>query len=45
MGLLGTEEILQRLRPDQAADMGGEDAIGAALHLARSLLNGNGARF
>ncbi len=35
--LLRAQEILQRLRPDQAADMGGEDAIGAAFHLARSL--------
>ena len=32
-GLLGAQKLLQRLRPDQAADMGGQDAVGAALHL------------
>ena len=32
-GLLGVQEILQRLRPDQAADMGREDPIEASLHL------------
>src|SRR4029453_18062174 len=31
-GLLGAQELPQRLRADQAADMGGEDTIGAALH-------------
>ena len=30
--LPGAQELLQLGRPDQAADMGGEDAIGAALH-------------
>src|SRR5919204_566873 len=32
--LLGAQKSLQRLRPDQAADMRGEDAIGAAFHCA-----------
>ena len=31
-GLLGAQELLQLRRPDQAADMGGEDAVRAALH-------------
>src|SRR4051794_25465511 len=31
--LLGTQELLQRLRPNQAADMGREDAINASFHL------------
>src|SRR5262249_2419249 len=33
-GLLRTQERLQRLGPDQAADMGGEDAVAAAFHAA-----------
>jgi ABC-type glutathione transport system ATPase component len=32
-GLLGTQKLLQSLRPDQAADMGREDALGASLHV------------
>ena len=31
-GLLGAQKFLQRRRPDEAADMGGEDAVGTALH-------------
>ena len=31
--LLGAQELLQSLRPDQAADMGREDALGASLHV------------
>src|SRR6476646_5475830 len=31
--LLGTQKLLQRLRPNQAADMGREDAINASFHL------------
>ena len=31
--LLGTQELLQRLRPNQAADMGREDAINTSFHL------------
>jgi hypothetical protein len=34
--LLRAQELLQRLRPDQAADVGGQNAFGAALHWARS---------
>jgi len=30
--LLRAQELLQRLRPDQAADVGGENPIGASLH-------------
>jgi len=30
--LPGAQELLQRLRPDQATDMGGEDPLGASLH-------------
>src|SRR5262249_24756166 len=32
--LLPTQKRLQPLRPDQTADMGGQDAVNAALHLA-----------
>src|SRR5262249_18704308 len=35
-GLLGAQERAQRRRADEAADMGGEDPIGAAFHLASS---------
>ena len=31
--LLGTQKLLQRLRPDQAADMSCEDSIDASFHL------------
>src|SRR4051812_34228577 len=31
--LLSTQELLQRLRPNQTADMGREDAIDASFHL------------
>src|SRR5262249_6661926 len=41
-GLLGTQKILQWLRPDQAADMPGEDAFRAALHLVLSLMGDAG---
>ena len=34
--LPGAQELLQRLRADQAADMGGENAVAAAFH-ARSM--------
>src|SRR5262249_48947085 len=34
--LLRAQECLQRLRPYQAADMGGEDAVAAAFHVAGS---------
>src|SRR5207247_599930 len=34
--LLGAQEVLQRRGSDQAADMSGEDAISAALHIAPS---------
>ncbi len=32
-GLLRAQEILQSLRPDQAADMGGQNAVGTSFHL------------
>jgi hypothetical protein len=35
-GLFGAQERAQRRRADEAADMGGEDSIGAAFHLASS---------
>src|SRR5262249_19381757 len=35
-GLLEPQEIEQRLRPDEAADVGGEDAFGAAFHASLS---------
>src|SRR5262249_37366908 len=35
-GLLGAQNRAQRRRADEAADMGGEDPIGAAFHLASS---------
>jgi hypothetical protein len=31
--LLGAQKLLQRLRPDQAADMSCEDSIDASFHL------------
>jgi hypothetical protein len=40
--LLGAQKILQRLRPDEAADVSGEDTFGAALHLVLSLMDGGG---
>src|SRR5262249_33609798 len=40
--LLGTQEDLQLRRPDQAADMGGENAFAAALHKAGWLLGDDG---
>src|SRR6478736_3465534 len=48
--LLGTQELLQRLRPNQAADMGREDAINASFHLVlraplSSCPSENGAAF
>ena len=36
--LLGAQELEQLRRPDQAADMGGENAFGAALHRARFIV-------
>ena len=41
--LLRAQECLQRLGPDQAADMGGEDSVAAAFHLVGSTFDG-GAR-
>jgi hypothetical protein len=35
--LFSAQEILQRRRPDQAADMRGENTIAAALHYQSSL--------
>jgi hypothetical protein len=43
--LFRAQELLQRLRPDQAADMGGEDSIAAALHLLVRCPHGKGAVF
>src|SRR5262249_26119081 len=37
--LFGTQEPLQRLRPDQAADGGGEGAVPAAFRLVGSTLD------
>ena len=31
--LLGAHDVLQRLRPDQASDMRGQDAVGACFHV------------
>src|SRR5262249_49802346 len=42
--LLRAQECLQRLGPDQAADMGGEDSVAAAFHRTGSKFKG-GASF
>ena len=38
--LLCTQQCLQRLRADEAADMRGKDAVDAAFHLAGSSFAG-----
>jgi hypothetical protein len=48
--LFGTQKLLQRLRPNQAADMGGEDAVNTSFHLVlrapvSSCPSENGAAF
>jgi hypothetical protein len=43
-GLLRAQERLQRLWPDQAAHMGGEDSLDAAFHLRRLAFDGASSR-